>query len=101
MCIATDSDVIVKKDVNFSKNWEVIFYNDNTTSQEFVIEVLTHIFKYSLNDSITIMKNVERRGSDVVAVLPKKLAEVRVDKTKNLAKNRGYDDFRVDLREEK
>ena len=97
-----DSESLTREKVNitFAKNWEVIFFNDDTTPQNFVVEVLASIFKYNYADAYKITKQIEKESSLVVAVLPKKLAAVRVRKTRELAKEYNFKDFRVELKEE-
>ncbi len=89
-----------KSRVKFAKNWEVIFYNDDTTSLEFVVIVLVEVFKYDFKNAFLMTKQVEAQGSSVVAVLPKKLASVRVEKVLELASEGGYKDFKVEMKEE-
>ena len=64
----------------------MIFHNDNYTTMEFVIAVLRDVFHKSESDSVAIMLNVHRNGFGVAGVFTFEIAEMKVNKTHQLAK---------------
>jgi ATP-dependent Clp protease adapter protein ClpS len=87
-------------DVKFDKNWKVILFDDNTTSEMCVVYILTEVFKYTAIDAYKLMKFIEKDGSSVIAILPKKLAEKRIKRSKEIADDYGYKDLKMEMEEE-
>jgi len=71
-------------------NYRVIYVNDETTTQEFVIETLKIIFHYDEGGAEAITMRVHEEGSAVVAVLPYELAEQKGIEVTLLARNNGF-----------
>lgn len=70
--------------------YKVVFHNDNYTTMEFVVFVLQSIFNKTETDSMTIMLNVHRTGIGVAGVYTKDVAETKVNKTHQLAKEHEF-----------
>ena len=66
--------------------FRVIFHNDNYTTMEFVIAVLRDVFHKSESDAVSIMLNVHRNGFGVAGVYTFEVAETKVNRTHQLAK---------------
>lgn len=97
MQLCEDIDYSIK----FKKNYRVILFNDPTTTEDFILdEVLCNIFKYSVKEGYALMKSIEADGCKCIAVLPKKLAEVRVKKSKSLAEQHNFNDFKIKIEED-
>lgn len=64
-----------RTDIDPPKLFKVIILNDEITSMDFVIEVLTSIFNYQEDSAVTIMEKIHEEGSAVVAVYPYEIAE--------------------------
>lgn len=75
-----------KEKLEKPKLYRVIFHNDNYTTMEFVIAVLREVFHKSEADSVSIMLNVHRTGYGVAGVYTYELAETKVNRTHQLAK---------------
>lgn len=75
----TNSNVKIKikprTDVEPPKLFKVIILNDEITTMDFVIEVLTSIFDYDIDSAAPIMEKIHEDGSAVVAVYPFEIAE--------------------------
>jgi ATP-dependent Clp protease adaptor protein ClpS len=71
-------------------NYRVIYINDETTTQEFVIETLKLIFNYDEGAAEALTMRVHEEGSAVVAVLPFELAEQKGIEVTLLARNNGF-----------
>jgi len=70
--------------------YRVIYINDETTTQEFVVETLKIIFHYDEGAAEAITMKVHEEGSAVVAVLPYELAEQKGIEVTMLARNHGF-----------
>ncbi len=68
----------------------VIFYNDDFTTKDFVVDVLISVFNKPLLEAETIMENVHNTGSGVVGSYTYDIAVSRTNITRNLAKKNGF-----------
>lgn len=82
--------VKIKDDIPEPCRYNVIYINDDVTTQEFVIETLVIIFKYDRIDAEAMTVKVHSEGSAVVATLPYELAEQKGVEVTLLARNNGY-----------
>lgn len=55
--------------------FKVIYFNDNQTTMEFVVETLLQFFNYTPQTAVKITEDIHEKGSAVVAVLPYEIAE--------------------------
>jgi len=55
--------------------FKVIYFNDNQTTVEFVIETLLQFFDYTPETAVKITEDIHQQGSAVVAILPYEVAE--------------------------
>jgi ATP-dependent Clp protease adaptor protein ClpS len=68
--------------------WKVVFLNDDKTPMEFVIEVLTAIFKHSSDSAKDITMEIHNTGSAVVGVYTHEIAEQKgIDATQTARQN--------------
>jgi ATP-dependent Clp protease adaptor protein ClpS len=70
--------------------FKVLFHNDNYTTMEFVVFVLQTVFNKTESDSMAIMLNVHRSGMGVAGVYTRDVAETKVNKTHQLAKEHEF-----------
>jgi ATP-dependent Clp protease adaptor protein ClpS len=59
--------------------YHVIIHNDDHHSMEFVIEVLTKVFGYKLEESFTLMMRAHEEGKSVVWTGAKEVAELKAE----------------------
>jgi len=94
--MATASDTIdtpkikVKSDIQEPSKYNVIFINDEITTQDFVIEALVVIFNYDRITAEDMTIKIHEQGSGVVATLPYEMAEQKGVETTILARNNGF-----------
>lgn len=90
----SDTDLQVKTDtkVDFTEPnlWKVIILNDEITTMEFVVEILTNFFEYTEDSATDITLKIHEDGSAVVAVLPYELAEQKGIEVTLTARQQGY-----------
>ncbi len=72
------------------RRFKVIIYNDDFTTMEFVVQILTCIFFKSGPEAEKLMLQVHRSGSSVVGVYPYDIARSKVDKATKQARNAGF-----------
>lgn len=70
--------------------YKVILHNDNFTTMEFVVFVLTDVFLHSETEAIHIMLQVHNQGLGVAGVFTFEIAETKVAKVAALAQESEY-----------
>jgi ATP-dependent Clp protease adaptor protein ClpS len=70
--------------------YRVVYINDETTTQEFVVETLKIIFNYDEDAAYALTMKVHDDGSAIVAVLPYELAEQKGIEVTMLARNNNF-----------
>ena len=66
--------------------YKVLLHNDDYTTREFVVWVLTTVFHKNETDAIAIMSHVHNNGVGIAGVYTFEVAETKVTKTQHLAK---------------
>jgi ATP-dependent Clp protease adaptor protein ClpS len=79
-----------REQVETPNDYNVIYVNDDVTTQEFVIETLTSVFNYAKESAETLTLRVHEEGSAVVATLPYELAEQKGIEVTLLARSNGF-----------
>lgn len=79
-----------KEDIQEPGRYNVIYINDEVTTQEFVIETLVVVFNYSHLDADAMTMKVHEEGSAVVATMPYEMAEQKGVEVTLLARNNGF-----------
>ena len=69
--------------------YDVIFLNDNITTQEFVIRVLKQIFNKTQEQADSIMKKIHTDGQGIVGAYVHEVAEQKGIETTLLARQEG------------
>jgi ATP-dependent Clp protease adaptor protein ClpS len=72
------------------KMWKVIFLNDNQTPMEFVIELLTTIFKHTADSARDITLEVHNEGAAVVGTYSHEVAEQKGLEATQTARSNGF-----------
>ena len=79
-----------KLNISEPVNYHVIYINDETTTQEFVVETLKAIFGYDEGAAMALTVKVHEEGSAVVATLPYEMAEQKGIEVTLLARQHGF-----------
>ena len=69
--------------------YDVIFLNDNITTQEFVVRVLKQIFNKTQEQADSIMKKIHTEGQGIVGSYVHEVAEQKGIETTLLARQEG------------
>ena len=89
--MGTDIQTLTKEKVKLDEPglYDVIFLNDNITTQEFVIRVLKQIFNKTQEQADTIMKKIHNDGQGIVGFYVHEVAEQKGIETTLLARQEG------------
>lgn len=71
--------------VNTPNLWTVTIMNDDFTPMDFVIDVLTGIFRKSVDEAMEMTLRVHEEGRAVVGIYTKDIATTRVSRAIRLA----------------
>lgn len=88
----TQTSVVVKtrKRYDTPGKYRVVFWNDDVTTFDFVIQALTEIFSYCVRDAFLKALEIDRQGSGIVGTYILNIAEAKRDATLRLAHEQGY-----------
>ena len=87
--VITPKTKVIPK-VDKPKLYKVILYNDDYTPREFVIMVLQAVFKTGESVGYHIMITAHQKGSCVVSVYTKDIAETKVKEAMDYSKEAGF-----------
>jgi ATP-dependent Clp protease adaptor protein ClpS len=101
MTTATDIklDEKIKQKVIEPKNWKVIFLNDDHTPMDFVVSILTEVFKHSEDGARDITLQIHQQGSGIAGTYSFEIAEAKAVESTNLARANGFP-LQIKLEEE-
>lgn len=85
--------------IKFPNKFKVILLNDDVTSMDFVVDVLTQIFHHTAQNAITIMLKVHNEGSAVCGIYTKEIALSKQNEVRKSAIRAGYP-LKVNIEEE-
>jgi ATP-dependent Clp protease adaptor protein ClpS len=70
--------------------FKVILHNDDYTTMEFVVWVLESVFNMPVDQAVDVMLNVHTRGTGVAGIYTFEVAEMKVAKTTDLARENEF-----------
>lgn len=82
--------VLEKTKTEQPKRFKVLIHNDDYTSMEFVVEILTAVFRHTPASAARLMLQIHRTGLGVAGVYSKEIAETRMEQTISLAREAGH-----------
>jgi ATP-dependent Clp protease adaptor protein ClpS len=83
-------DEKIKIKVQEPKRWNVIFLNDDSTPMDFVISLLTEVFKHTEETARDITLQIHDQGSGVAGTYSFEIAEAKAVESTNLARGSGF-----------
>jgi len=92
-------DEKIKQKIEEPRRWKVVFLNDDHTPVEFVIGVLTEVFRHTQETAKKITLEIHNEGSGIAGVYTYEIAEVKSVETTSLARTNGFP-LQVKLEEE-
>ncbi|MGL1932262.1 MAG: ATP-dependent Clp protease adaptor ClpS [Desulfotalea sp.] len=87
-----ESDISIIDDIDIRKPsmYKVLLHNDDYTSMDFVVLILTDIFSKSVAEAERIMLNVHQKGIGVAGVYTFELAETKIEIVKQMAQQNEF-----------
>jgi ATP-dependent Clp protease adaptor protein ClpS len=79
-----------KLEIEEPSNYDVIFLNDEVTTFEFVVKVLTQIFNKTTDQAIALTKQIHEQGKGIVGTYLFEIAEQKGIETTLLAREEGF-----------
>lgn len=70
--------------VKIPKKWKVIMHNDDYTTMNFVIDVLTKVFNKSEDEAEKIMLSIHLKGFEIVGVYSKDIAFTKIEAARKM-----------------
>lgn len=77
-------------DLREPRRFKVTIYNDDFTTMEFVVKILTTIFYKSEAEAEVLMMKVHKSQSAVVGIYSYDIAQSKVQKATRMARNEGF-----------
>ncbi|NVJ52325.1 MAG: ATP-dependent Clp protease adapter ClpS [Campylobacteraceae bacterium] len=77
-------------EVSEPKKYKVILLNDDYSTMDFVIDVLTNIFRKSVDEATQIMLNIHNNGREVCGIYSHEIASTKVAQVKTHAREKGF-----------
>ena len=94
MIMTTQADTVTKeKQTSALKEpsmYKVVFYNDNVTPMDFVVQILVELFRHNVERANSIMQQIHNNGSGVAGIYTYEIAEQKGVETSVLARENGY-----------
>ncbi len=72
------------------RRYKVTIYNDDFTTMDFVVKVLTEVFFKSRAEALALMLKVHHSGQSVVGIYSLDIAKSKVKKATDMARAAGY-----------
>jgi ATP-dependent Clp protease adaptor protein ClpS len=70
--------------------YKVLLHNDDFTTMEFVVWILESVFNMPTEQAVQVMLNVHLRGVGVAGIYTWEVAETKVERTTELAREQEY-----------
>lgn len=92
-------DEKIKQKIEEPKRWKVIMLNDDHTPMDFVVALLSEVFRHSKESAEKVMLSIHTEGSGIAGVYSFEIAEVKAVEATSLARSNGYP-LQIKLEEE-
>jgi ATP-dependent Clp protease adaptor protein ClpS len=79
-----------KKRLKRPRLYRVILLNDDYTTMEFVVLILTHVFHHGESTAHAIMLNIHQTGAGIAGIYTHEIAETKVQQVMELAQQNEY-----------
>jgi ATP-dependent Clp protease adaptor protein ClpS len=72
------------------RKYKVILLNDDYTTMEFVVWVLTAVFHHSQASATRVMLHIHNHGTGVAGIYSREVAETRIAQVQQVAREQGH-----------
>jgi ATP-dependent Clp protease adaptor protein ClpS len=83
-------DEKIKQKVQEPKRWKVVLLNDDTTPMDFVVGILTEIFKHSQETAKDVTLQIHNEGSGIAGIYSFEIAEAKAVEATQTARTNGF-----------
>ncbi len=85
-----EDEVEIEVEIALPKMYRVILHNDDYTSMDFVVMILTTIFHKSFEDAEALMITIHDKGKAICGVYSYEIAETKAHQAIKLAKDNEF-----------
>lgn len=87
-----DGDVAIIEKISLAppRHWNVLLYNDDKTTMEFVVLVLMQIFHKSFEEAQDCMMSIHETGKGIAGTYSHEVAQTKREDTISVARSNGY-----------
>ena len=87
-----DSNILLKDQTekDLIPMYEIIMWDDDRTTMDFVVNVLTELFDKTNDEATGLMMEIHNNGNGIVAIMPLEPAEFKIDRVHTRAKASGF-----------
>lgn len=85
-----NSDSTLREKLKPPRRFKVLLHNDDYTSMEFVVMILTTVFYHSEVSAVKIMLKVHNEGSGAAGVFSREEAESKIAKVSRFARENQF-----------
>jgi len=88
----TSTGLLTKPEVKTKKPsmYKVLLMNDDYTPMEFVVHILQHFFRMTMEEATEVMLHVHQRGVGVCGIFTYEVAETKVNQVMSYAKQNDH-----------
>ncbi|MFT4627421.1 MAG: ATP-dependent Clp protease adaptor protein ClpS [Myxococcota bacterium] len=83
-------DTLTRDRVQEPRKYKVVLLNDDYTTMEFVVMVLTKVFRHTAASATRVMLHIHNKGVGVAGIYTREVAETRVAQVAKLARDQGH-----------
>ncbi len=77
-------------DLQEPKKYKVFLLNDDYSTMDFVIEVLTRVFRKNSSEAEAIMLSIHNNGRELCGIYTYEIANTKVAQVKTMAREKGF-----------
>jgi len=99
MATNIDLELMEETKIKHPKKYKVLLLNDDYTSMEFVIDILTTIFHKSHQEAEVVMLEVHKQEKGVCGIYTNEIAETKIMQVHKRARDNGFP-LRAQMEEE-
>ena len=88
--IEIEIDEVINEKITEPSKYKVIFFNDDATPIDWVIEVLHNIFKHPIEQAEKLTVQIHTEGSSTVGIYTYEVAEQKAVEATTASRERGY-----------
>ena len=90
--MANELEIELDNDLEVSepKKYKVLLLNDDYSTMDFVIDILTRVFRKTADQATQIMLNIHNNGKEVCGIYTHEIAATKVAQVKTLAREKGF-----------